>query len=95
MTIRGFPRPAPRREGCKGFYRVQRTEYRVQRTDGELTTDETGLSLYLTQRAQRTQNYKANYATAEVVAGYARQRAQRQSEDEDDKTLSQKDDKIH
>ena len=33
--------------------------------------------LYLTQR---TQNFNANYAIAEVVAGYARQRAQRQTE---------------
>ena len=45
------------------------------------------------RRGRRTSN--ANYAIAEVVAGYARQRAQRQTEDEDDKTLSQKDDKIH
>ena len=45
--------------------------------DGELTTDEAGLSLYLTQRRQRTQNSNANYVVAEVVAGYARQRAQR------------------
>ena len=38
---------------------------------------------------------QANYAAAEVVAGYARQRAQRQTDDEDDKTLSQGYDKTH
>ena len=51
------------------------------------------LIFYLTQRTQRTQNSNANYATAEVAAGYSRQRAQRRTEAEDDKTISQKDDK--
>ena len=43
------------------------------------------------RKGRRTSN--ANYAIAEVVAGYARQRAQRQTVNEDDKTISQKDDK--
>ena len=37
-----------------------------------------GLVFLFTQRTQRTQSYNANYAAAEVVAGYARQSAQRQ-----------------
>ena len=69
-------RPTPRTEGCKVFLQVANVN---------CPTDETGLSLYLTQRTRRTQNYKANYATAEVVAGYARQRPQRQIVDEDGK----------
>lgn len=43
------------------------------------------------RKGRRTSN--ANYAIAGVVAGYARQRAQRLTGDKDDKTISQKDDK--
>ena len=43
-----------------------------------LREKQNALIFYLTQRTQRTQNSNANYAIAEVVAGYARQRAQRQ-----------------
>ena len=41
-----------------------------------------GLVFLFTQRTQRTQSYNANYAAAEVVAGYARQSAQRQRKTE-------------
>ena len=51
------------------------------------------LVIFISRKGRRTSN--ANYAAAEVVAGYARQRAQRRTEDEDNKTISQKDDKTH
>ena len=57
-------------------YRVQRTEYR-ERTESrpQMRLD----CLFISRKGRkgrRTSN--ANYAIAEVVAGYARQRAQRQ-----------------
>ena len=110
LAIRGFPRPAPCREGCKVFFEERRTDpsrslpsmggsgYNRQhraspsphrggdarRAEGVRKGTESRPQmrqdcLFISRKGRkgrRTTN--ANYAIAEVVAGYARQRAQRQ-----------------